>query len=244
MTETTNRFRQQVYGAYVSAHLRDEVDFSPATYEATTVFLRRRYQQWLPKDKGAAILDLGCGSGKVLFWLRREGFANLSGIDISPEQVDRARLIHPGVQLGDFFSFLEGSRDRYDLVFALDVIEHFRTEEALRLAAAVHGALRPGGRFVVQTVNGSSPFSGHQRNHDLTHEAAYTAHSIETLFRLAGFKRVDVAALGPVVHGPVSALRWLLWRLIVLGLVSYQLIEMGTTGGGVFTQCFAACAHK
>lgn len=237
-------YRRQVYELYVSAHLRQDANVSSEAYDQASRFLRRRYGRWLPQDKGAAILDVGCGHGKTLYWLRQEGYRNLNGIDISPEQVELARRVLPEVQQGDFFGLLEGRQNSYDLVIALDVIEHFRKEEALRLTQLVFDALRPGGRFLVQTVNGSSPFAGHQRYHDLTHETAFTTHSLESLLRLCGFKRVDFAPLGPIVHGPVSAVRWFLWRLIALGLAGYHLVEAGATGGAVFTQCFAACAHK
>lgn len=237
-------YRRQVYDLYVSAHLRDDADYSPTGYERASTFLHQRFRRWLPPDKGAAVLDLGCGHGKALFWLQRQGYTDLSGIDYSPEQVERARRIVPAVEKGDFFALLEGCQERYDFILALDVIEHFNPEEALRLGKTVHQALRPGGRFLVQTLNADSPFEGHLHYGDLTHQSTYNARSLETLMRLAGFSRVEFAALGPVAHGPLSAVRWLLWKFIALGLVGYHLVEGGNTGGGIFTQCFAACAHK
>ncbi len=239
-----NDFRQVLYDVYVAAHQRGQPNCSPEDYTAAALFLRRRYQRWLPEDKGAAVLDLGCGSGKALYWLQREGYANLCGIDISPEQVELARRIHPAVEQRDFISFLEGCENRFDVILALDVIEHFRREEALRLARSAHRALRGGGRLLIQTINARSPFAGYLRYDDLTHELSYTPHSLETLLGLAGFTKVDLAPLGPVVHGPVSALRWLLWQVIALGLIGYHLVERGTPDGAIFTQCFAACAHK
>lgn len=237
-------YRRQVYDLYVSTHLRHDANTSSEAYDRTARFLHRRYARWLPPDKSAAILDLGCGHGKTLYWLHQEGYRNLNGIDISPEQVELARRVHPEVQHGDLFALLESRRHSFDVVIALDVIEHFRKEEAMRLTRLVLDALRPRGRFLLQTVNGSSPFAGHHRYHDLTHETAYTTHSLESLLRLSGFTQVEFAPMGPIVHGPVSALRWVLWRLIALGLAGYHLVENGTTGDRIFTQCFAACAFK
>ena len=109
---------------------------------------------------------------------------------------------------------------------------------------AIHQALRPSGRLLIQTINADSPLYAHILYGDPTHQTAYTTRSLETLLRVAGFQRVEFAALGPVAHGPVSAFRWLLHRLIILGLVAYHFAENGTVGNAVFTQCFAACAEK
>ncbi|MFQ5694620.1 MAG: class I SAM-dependent methyltransferase, partial [Terriglobia bacterium] len=198
----------------------------------------------LPAHKNAAVLELGCGHGTFLYWLRKEGYLNLTGIDASREQVDLARRVWPAVQQGDLRPFLETVNERYDFIAALDVLEHFSRQEGLNLVRAVQRALRPGGAFLLQTLNADSPFMGQQRYGDLTHEVAYNRRSLATLLRLAGFQRMEFVALGPVAHGPVSALRWLLWRGIVLGLKGYQLIEMGTADGAIFTQGFAACAYK
>jgi 2-polyprenyl-3-methyl-5-hydroxy-6-metoxy-1,4-benzoquinol methylase len=240
----TESYRDKVYGEYVSAHMSRVRDYSPRGYETAALFCRRRFKRWLPPDKGAAILELGCGHGHFLYWLRQEGYENLLGVDISGEQLELARRIHPNVVEADLVGFLKNRQQLYDVIVALDVIEHFRKEEALELARLVAAALRPGGRFLLQTLNADSPFEGHHRYGDLTHETAFNPKSLETLLRLAGFRRVEFAALGPVVHGPVSAVRWVLWNLIVLGLAGYQLVEAGTAGSWIFTQCMAACAQK
>ncbi len=236
-------YRDEIYSQYATHHVRSQLHPTTAGKRAAR-FLRRRFHRWLPADKNASILDLGCGSGPALYWLQQEGYTRLAGIDASPEQVQLARQVCPQVEQAEALAFLEQQRELYDLIIALDVIEHFRQDETLGLMRAIHQALRPSGRLLIQTINADSPLYAHILYGDPTHQTAYTTRSLETLLRVAGFHRVEFAALGPVAHGPVSALRWLLWRFIVLGLATYHLIETGTPSKGIFTQCFAACAEK
>ena len=42
---------------------------------------------WLPEDRNAGILDVACGSGKLLHFFSRHRYVNLAGIDISRDQV-------------------------------------------------------------------------------------------------------------------------------------------------------------
>ncbi|MGC4951250.1 class I SAM-dependent methyltransferase [Streptomyces sp. DT224] len=51
---------------------------------------------WLDgADRHAAILDYGCGYGRTLRALEQQGFTNLTGADISPGMISRARTLHP-----------------------------------------------------------------------------------------------------------------------------------------------------
>ena len=51
---------------------------------------------------------------------------------------------------------------------------------------AVAAALRPGGRFVARVPNAVSPFGGHIRYGDFTHETWFTARSVRQLAAAAG----------------------------------------------------------
>jgi len=102
---------------------------------------------------GIRALDVGCGGGHfTLDVAAREPSAELVGLDLSPEQVERAR--RRGAQLSDRVSFVEGSAlelpfaaDSFDLVFSLGSLKHWPSaEQGLRECARV---LAPGGELVV-----------------------------------------------------------------------------------------------
>ncbi|HEX9961021.1 MAG TPA: methionine biosynthesis protein MetW, partial [Pyrinomonadaceae bacterium] len=41
---------------------------------------------YLPRSKETPILDVGCGWGQLLWWLREKGYTNIQGIDIGQAQ--------------------------------------------------------------------------------------------------------------------------------------------------------------
>jgi SAM-dependent methyltransferase len=48
---------------------------------------------WLPEKMDAAIIDLACGSGNLLHFFKENNYVNLTGVDISPDQVELARQV-------------------------------------------------------------------------------------------------------------------------------------------------------
>jgi SAM-dependent methyltransferase len=198
----------------------------------------RYLRGWLPTDARARIVDLGCGSGRLLALFRAQGFPDVIGVDRSPEQIELARQRGAQAFLEDMMPFLNRFDGELDLVTALDVIEHLGKSEVLPFVDACHRALRPGGRLVLQTPNADSPWGAALRYGDFTHETCFTPHALGRLLRLSGFDRIEAREQGPVVRGPASAVRFLLWRIIRAGLVLWNLAETGSAGSGVHTRVF------
>jgi len=93
-------------------------------------YLLRRFHRQIAsllKTTGAErILDAGCGEGFVVSYLLQgnDGLA-ITGIDCSPEAVEMARQMVPGVllEVGDLRE-MPYSDDSFDLVMCLEVLEH------------------------------------------------------------------------------------------------------------------------
>ena len=96
-------------------------------------------------------------------------------------------------------------------VTATDLLEHLTKPEVLATFDAVAAALRPGGRFVARVPNAVSPFGGHIRYGDFTHETWFTARSIRQLAAAAGLRPVQVIGCPPPAHGIASAARAAIW---------------------------------
>jgi hypothetical protein len=84
--------------------------------------------------------------------------------------------------------------------------------------------------------NAISPFSGTTRYWDITHEWAFSTNNFRQLAALVGFEpEVEFRECGPVPHGVVSGIRFLLWRVIRLGIAGWLLVELADHKGGVYT---------
>ncbi len=72
---------------------------------------------------GAFILDIGCGSGRDLLWLKNRGFS-VTGLEGSPEMAGLARKNSGcGVSEGDFTSY-DFSTIRADAVILIGALVH------------------------------------------------------------------------------------------------------------------------
>ena len=105
---------------------------------------------------GAAVLDLGCGTGVPVARELAKRFA-VTGVDLSPRSIALAKENVPGTT---FFradmSALDFPAERFDAVTAFYSIIHLPREEHPALLRAIAGWLRPGGLFVATMGAGES----------------------------------------------------------------------------------------
>jgi cyclopropane fatty-acyl-phospholipid synthase-like methyltransferase len=238
-------YRQRLFQHYVTTHFAALREISIAACERHRATFRAYFRHLLPEDKGAKILDVGCGYGPFLYFLQKEGYWNACGVDISPEQVEAAR--HLGIDhvyCEDLLTFLHAHFNTFGCITAFDVIEHFPKEEVLELLDAIHQALQSGGTFIMQVPNGASPFHGTIQYADFTHEVAFTRESVVQVLSAAGFINLHVYPTGPVVHGVLSAVRWVIWQTIRLLLVLYLAAETGSMREHILTANLIATAQK
>jgi 2-polyprenyl-3-methyl-5-hydroxy-6-metoxy-1,4-benzoquinol methylase len=237
-------YRSRIYEKYAThVHRRSEpvsladADRWGATYDT---YMRG----WLPARKDAGILDVACGYGRLLRFFARRGYTDVTGIDISPEQVELARQVHANVIQTNALEYLESNLRRFDLITAFDLIEHLHKDEVIRFLDACHGALRPGGRLVLQTPNGDSPCGTMHRYNDFTHEVCFNPNALSWVMGLCGFKSFEARECGPVPHGVISAIRYVLWQALRLKILAELMIETGSSANRVTTRVFIASGVK
>jgi SAM-dependent methyltransferase len=242
----TKDYRSRIYEHYAT-NFQD----APATFdhEASARWgraYRHYFRKWLPPSRDVRIVDLACGGGKLLHFFKANGYGNLMGVDISPEQVALSRQVPAEAELANVLDFLEANPNNFDLITALDLIEHFHKPEVLRFLDGCVSALRSGGRLILQTSNADSPWGGTMRYGDFTHEAGFNPNSIIRLLRLTGFSEIEVREQGPVPLGysTASSVRSLLWAAIRIWLKVWNIAETGDAGSGVFTRIFLVSGRK
>jgi len=139
-------------------------EYSPAYYahygpNETSAVIRDVLAERLPRD--AAVLELGCGSGRHLEHLAENGFENLSGVDINAEAFDTMREVYPALAedgtfhcgpiediIGDF------DDGQFDAVYSVETLQHLhpdvdwvfeevaRITDAILVTAEIEGPIR------------------------------------------------------------------------------------------------------
>jgi SAM-dependent methyltransferase len=118
-------------------------------------FIRDRQRRYLSLiGDREPVLDIGCGRGEFLDLLRERGL-EYAGIDPDPDMVGRCRAKgHQRVEVADANSYLEEcADDSIGAIFCAQVIEHMPYEELVRFYGLGLRKLRPGGHFILETVN-------------------------------------------------------------------------------------------
>lgn len=242
--------------------MKSEVDFY-SEYTSTSMLVgqdQEKLTEWsigyfnanilphLPADKNARIIDAGCGYGRHIKALKENGYTNVIGLDISEEQIAYAQSEFglDNVFVRDAFEFFEHDNSTFDAVLLLDVLEHLETDKSVQLIRLIKNALKAGGAFIIQAPNAISPLSPN-RHWDLTHQRAYTTHSMQQTLLLGGFTQENIACLEipPHVHGLKSLARRIVWSCILKPLFStYMLAANGDLMGGIFSNNMLAVARK
>jgi len=150
-------------------------------YRARREVLAALIERTMDLPRKANILEVGCGTGHNIKMLER--FGKVDGIEIDPEarafaekrlgrSIASAPLPEmPGVQ-----------RNHYDLVAALDVVEHIEDDKAA--VAALASCLKPGGKILVTVPAHQWMWSAHDElNH---HKRRYSKAGLKALIQGSG----------------------------------------------------------
>lgn len=229
-TQTTD-YRGSFYARYAETHLdAREGEMSASRLRSRSALMRKLYRHVVPTDRSAKILDVGCGFGAIVFWLQSDGYDDVAGIDVDATQIEQARALGVrNLRAGDLRTALSTATS-VDAIILRDVLEHFTKKEVLELLDLCRNALRDGGRLIIQVPNGDSPFFGHIRYGDFTHEMAFTSASLAQLLAVAGFVRCEFHAVPPAMVSkplPVRMMRAVAWKLVQFLYKSLLSVETG-----------------
>lgn len=111
----------------------------------------------LSLTQGSAVLELGCGYGRIINRLAEKG-AHASGLDISPILIKKAEsdATSRGVKVEYFLGDMRSLpwRDRFDAVFLwYTTFGYFEDEHNERVLCEAASALRKGGRILIEYSN-------------------------------------------------------------------------------------------
>jgi len=126
----------------------------PEIYSNITLMLRGKKKtqsfvdQYIRPKKGDKVLDIGCGTGDVLYFLPD---VNYYGFDLDSSYIEMAKKRFD--KRGKFFCKMV-SRDavqgaeEFDLITAMGILHHLNDDEAHQLFELAYNLLKPGGRLI------------------------------------------------------------------------------------------------
>ena len=139
-------------------------------------------------DKNAAILIPGCGNAYEADWLLRNGFTNITLIDIAPKAIALLKDKYAGkpeikVILGDFFAH----QGQYDLMIEQTffcAIDPSLREEYVSKSSAL---LKPGGKIVGVMFNtafekAGPPFGGNASQYQVLFKTDFEIKTMENCY--------------------------------------------------------------
>lgn len=240
-------FKEQIYDSYFDVQVDQHGSGTRASleeYRATFYVKQAYYGRFLPASKHAKILDLGCGDGGLVFWLRERGYAFAEGVDVSAQMIEHGRACGiEGLHVGGVAEFLEEKDGVYDLITGMDIFEHLDRQEVFDTLAKVKKALKPGGRLVIQVPNGQGIFHTRIFYGDFTHEMAYTIQSLRQIFKSNGLVPVGFYPVRPIARGLSGIVRTILWRGLEGVVRFFQMVETGSKEG-IYTSNIIGASEK
>jgi len=106
--------------------------------------------QHLKRDKKGIILEAGCGSGGVLFELKKRGFS-VYGIDFSYDAMSIVKKNDKNINVVCSDLYLLPFKDKvFDAVILSDVVEHLSTPR--KVYKEIHRVLKSNGYIIVSTA--------------------------------------------------------------------------------------------
>ena len=146
-------------------------------YVARRQVLAALIRRTVRPPKNAAILEVGCGTGHNLAMLGQFGHVDALELDPEARKLAEKRLGKP--ILSAPLPALEGVPERnYDLVAALDVIEHLADDRAA--LESIARRLKPGGKLLMTVPAHQWMWSAHDvANH---HQRRYSHRRLRKLF--------------------------------------------------------------
>ena len=150
----------------------------------------------MKREKLKKVLDVGCGSGRLVRYLRKKGFQAM-GCDISAPALRMARSINPKstIRFGSATN-LPYKRNSLDMIVAVSVIEHLGDQESVKFIRESYRVLKKNKFIFLVTPNFSTPLRIIQGKNwfyysDPTHINYFTKYKLDDTLKNNGFDKTN-----------------------------------------------------
>jgi SAM-dependent methyltransferase len=149
---------------------------------------------------GSSVLDIGCGRGRHAGLFARAGM-QVTGLDLSEQSIEEARIAWPKVEFHVHDMRHPFADERFDAAVCLfTTLGYFDTlQDDLAVLRAAYGALRPGGRLVIDFMNTPKVLANLVNEEELEREGV-RFHVLRAVEEGVVVKRIAVSDAGHTSH--------------------------------------------
>jgi len=197
-------YRKQIYEKYITNQFSQAVDVSEIEkeYDLQELYFIKNYLKYMPIDKAAKIIDVGCGMGAFLNFCKNQGYTNILGIDLSEENVEFCKNQGLNAVKVNMFEYLQDRKETFDCIVCSDVVEHLDRQDVFALLTIMRNALISSsktGNVLIKVPNMSNPYVGPASlSIDFTHMYIFTELSLKQVLTTIGFS--DVTIVGTDIY--------------------------------------------
>lgn len=192
-------------------------------YDLESYYTPRYIIPYLPLNKDAYILDIGCGLGRFVGdCVINHGRVNIKGIDISKGAVEYCNSKKlPVVLIDNIIDFSKSESIKYDFILISHVLEHLEKNTIIdTLVTIKERILKKGGILFIAVPNAQSSTNSYWAYEDFTHKTLFTTGSLSYVLQTAGFDKFEFVDLDAFV-GEKKKDKY--FRLILLSI--YKVIK-------------------
>lgn len=142
--------------------------------------------------KAKKVLDLGCGTGRHLVYLAKEGF-DVYGIDNSENGIKIAKNwlkeenLKAHLKVSDIYKKLPYKDDFFDAIISTNVLHHNTITNIRKLIKEIERVLKPKGLIFV-TVRGEPSIKNWQKNKIVLHKYKVNGKIKSVKYKILGYR--------------------------------------------------------
>jgi len=186
--------RIYLFKNYISNRFKDRTDFSEKKLKLEFNSYDRNYQEYLPKNKNANILEIGFGTGYYLKYLLAKGYKDIYGIELSDGETEfvKNKIFNKVECVESTEVFLNQHQSKYDFIYMSQVLEHIPKENTINLLNKIKKSLKNEGTLIINTPNIKNPFNIYVLGADFTHEFIFSPESLSQVCKVADFSNIKI----------------------------------------------------
>lgn len=162
-----------------TAHIYDEGDSN--FHKDLTSQVVPKYIDPLQLPKDSNILDMGCGPGYFLDEMKTRGYTNVTGITLSPGDIDLCKSKGHKTEQYDI-SFVPYQDESVDFIFLRHALEH--SPYPIFTLIEYNRILKQGAKMYIELP---APNSDRKHEYNLNHYSIFGEHQLIALLQRTGF---------------------------------------------------------